>query len=541
MSQAPAQPPQAIERGRLAYGARDWPGCVAELLAADVVVPLELPDLRRLGIARFLAGDAAGSVETLMRSHRVALAQEHWTAGAETAFWHAWMLYLAGEHARAAGWLARARTIAEEHEVDEAVAALPATLEARHLVELGRCDEALELAGQAAATGRRLGAPDLHVLGLLAASMALIRLGRGAEALPRLDEVMAGVEADELTPTVAGLAYCAVLAACLSLHDIRRAAEWTTALTDWCETQSGLVPYRGQCLVHRTQVLILEGAWSAADAQGRLACAHLAGPPQGDAWYHLGELQRLRGDVEAAEDAYRRANSAGRQPEPGLALLRLAQGRTAAAASATRRLVAEEGRLDRADVLVAHAEVMVAVGDLTAARAAADELAGAAASLASPVLAGHAAAAQGAVALASGAPAEALDCLRVACRQFVDLGLPYHAARARARVAEALDLLGDAEAATYERDAARESFQSLGAAADAAALVPEEGLPGGLTAREMEVVRLVATGLSNRAVADALVLSDKTVARHLANIYTKLGISSRSAATAYAYDHGLMS
>src|SRR5689334_22845716 len=194
MSQAAEPPPQALVRGRLAYDARDWPGCVAELVAADGVVPLELPDLRRLGIARFLAGDAAGSVETIMRSHRLALAQEHWTAGAETAFWHAWMLYLAGEHARAAGWLARARTIAEEHEVDEAVAALPATLEARHLVETGRCDEALELAGRAAAAGRRLGAPDLHVLGLLAASMALIRLGRGAEALPRLDEVMAGVE-----------------------------------------------------------------------------------------------------------------------------------------------------------------------------------------------------------------------------------------------------------------------------------------------------------------------------------------------------------
>ena len=529
----------SVEHGRRAYDARDWPGCVAALSEAAAEAPLELADLRRLGVARFLVGDRDGSLETLAHGHRAALGQGHWTAAAETAFWHAWMLYLGAEHARAAGWLARARTIAEEHEVDEAVAMLPATLEARHLVETNRLEEALELAGTAVAAGRRLGAPDLHVLGLLAASMALIRMGRGGEALPRLDEAMATVEADELTPTVAGLAYCAVLAACLSLHDVRRAAEWTTALTDWCQTQSGLVPYRGQCLVHRTQVLTLEGAWPDADAQGRLACASLAGPPQGDAWYHLGELMRLRGDVAGAEDAYRRANAAGRQPEPGLAMLRLAQGRSDAAAAATRRLVDEPGRLDRPDVLIAHVETMVAVDDLEAAARAAQELADLAETLSSAVLAGHAAAAKGTVALASGRPGDALVCLRTALHHFTDLGLPYLAARSRARMAQALDRLGDPTAAGYERDAAGEAFRALGATVDAAALGVEPDRPDGLTAREVEVIRLVATGRSNRAIAEELFLSEKTVARHLANIYTKLGIASRSAATAYAYDHGL--
>ncbi|MDH2416533.1 helix-turn-helix transcriptional regulator [Nocardioides sp. CER19] len=536
MSQAVGQ---ALELGRRAYDARDWPTCAAALTEAERVAPLPPDDMRRLGVARFLVGDREGSLETLTRGHRLALAHGLWTGAAESAFWHAWMLYLGNEHARAAGWLARARTIAEEHEVDEAVAMLPATLEARQLVETGRLDEALEVAAGAVAAGRRLGAPDLHVLGLLSGSMALIRLGRGGEALPRLDEVMATVEADELTPTVAGLAYCAVLAACLALHDVRRAAEWTTALADWCESQSGLVPYRGQCLVHRTQVLTLEGAWPDADVQGRLACASLAGPPQGDAWYHLGELMRLRGDFADAEDAYRRANTAGRQPQPGLALLRLAQGRSEAAASATRRLAAEPGRLDRPDVLAAHVEVMAAVGDLPAAREAAAELADLAEELASPLLAGHAAAAKGTVALAAGQPVEALVCLRAALGHFVDLGLPYHVARVRVRLARALDLVGDPEAAAYELDTARAGFDALGAAADLAGLEVADSLPGGLTAREAEVLRLVATGRSNRAVADALVLSEKTVARHLANIYTKLGISSRSAATAYAYDHGL--
>jgi ATP/maltotriose-dependent transcriptional regulator MalT len=529
-----------LEEGRRAYDARDWPACVSALTEAEGEAVLEVPDLRRLAVALFLAGNPAGSLEVLTRGHRTALAQQQWTAAAETAFWHAWMLYIAGEHARAAGWLARARTIAEEHEVDEAAAALPDALEARHLIETGRSEEALVLATRAVAAGRRLGAPDVHVLGLLSASMALIRLGRGAEAVPRLDEAMARVEADELTPTVAGLAYCAVLAACLTLHDVRRAVEWTSALTEWCETQSGLVPYRGQCLVHRTQILTLEGAWPAADAQGRLACAALAGPPQGDAWYYLGELHRVRGDFAAAEDAYRQANTAGRQPEPGLALLRLAQGRADAAAASTRRLVAEEGRLDRPDVLIAHAEVMIAVGDLDAARAAVEELSGLAEQLGSPVLTGHAAALQGGVVLAAGAPAEALTCLRTAVQAFTALGLPYLAARVRPGIARALDRLGDREAAVLEREAAQAVFASLGASADLAALGAGRSRADGLTAREVEVIRLVASGRSNRAVAEALVLSERTVARHLANIYTKLGISSRSAATAYAYDHGLV-
>ncbi|SFB99425.1 DNA-binding response regulator, NarL/FixJ family, contains REC and HTH domains [Nocardioides terrae] len=531
---------EPVEEGRRAYDARLWPTCVAALSEAEQESALELSDLRRLAVALFLTGDPVRSLDVLARGHRAALAQRQWTAAAETAFWHAWTLYIAGEHARAAGWLARACTIAEEHDVDEAVAALPATVEARHLVETGRSEEALALATQAVASGRRLDAPDLHVLGLLGASMALIRLGRGAEAIPRLDEAMATVEADELTPTVAGLAYCAVLAACLALHDVQRAAQWTTALAGWCETQSGLVPYRGQCLVHRTQVLTLEGAWPAADAQGRMACAALVGPPQGDAWYHLGELQRMRGDFTAAEDAYRRANTAGRQPEPGLALLRLAQGRAEVAAAGTRRLMGEPGRLDRPDVLVAHAEVMTAVGDLDAAREAVEELAALAGRLDSPVLTGRAAALQGAVVLADDQPALALTCLRKAVHVFTELGLPYLAARVRPQIARALDLLGDPEAAAFERDAARAVFESLGAAADAAALRGEESRPDGLTAREVEVIRLIASGRSNKAVAETLVLSEKTVARHLANIYTKLAISSRSAATAYAYDHGLV-
>lgn len=529
-----------LVRGRAAYARSDWPACATALASANEGSALGAEDLRRLAVARFLVGDGEGSLRALARVHREALAEHDWTGAADAAFWHAWMLYVGGEHARAGGWLARACTVVEQHQVDPAVAALPSTLRARHLIETGQPEAALELAARAATTGQALGAPELHVMGLLAASMALIRLGRAPEALPRLDEVMATIEVGELAPTVAGLAYCAVIAACMSLHDIRRAAEWTAALSEWCATQSGLVPYRGQCLVHRTQIRTLEGAWAEAITEAAQACDLLTGPAVGDGWYHLGELHRLRGDEEQAEACYRRANTAGRQPDPGLALLRLAQGRSDTAVAAMRRLHDEPARLDRADVLAAYVEVMAAVGDVPAATAAARELREMADRLASDVLSGHAASAEGTAALAAGRPAEAIVCLRPALATFVDLRLPYLAARTHERLGAALELIGESDAASLERDAARAGFEALGAVPDLARLGTPAAAPGGLTAREVEVIRLVATGRSNRAVADELVLSEKTVARHLSNIYTKLGITSRAAATAFAYDHHLV-
>jgi ATP/maltotriose-dependent transcriptional regulator MalT len=283
----------------------------------------------------------------------------------------------------------------------------------------------------------------------------------------------------------------------------------------------------------------MQGDWADALDEARRACERLSGDATGNAWYQLGEVHRLRGEYDEAEAAYRQANSHGREPEPGLAMLRFTRGRTEAAITTFRRLYAESGRIDRVDVLCGYVQVMLAAGDLEAAEVAADEL-GSVPDAAPLVHRACAAEAHGSVLLARGDAAGALASLRPAWQLWHALGMPYESARVRVRIGSACRMLGDETAASLEDGAAREAFLRLGAGPDLERLVGNTGRPDGLTSREVEVLRLVAAGHTNREVAAELVLSEKTVARHLSNIYTKLGIGSRSAATAYAYDHSLV-
>jgi ATP/maltotriose-dependent transcriptional regulator MalT len=306
-----------------------------------------------------------------------------------------------------------------------------------------------------------------------------------------------------------------------------------------------LVPYRGQCLVHRAQIKMLQGAWSDALDETLSACEVLRDPFIADAYYLLGELHRLRGEFDAAEAAFRRANSGGRRPEPGLVRLRVAQGRLDDAATTIRRLRTEEhdGPV-HAEVLAACVDVMVETGDLTVARDACEELTALEAATGSPLLGALAARATGTVLMAAGQPGEALQVLRRGWRIWQDLDLPYDAALTRVLSGRCLRALGDEDSAQMELDSARWVFDRLGAGPDLAVVDALAGTPtpvaGGLTRRELDVIKLVASGLTNRAVANELFLSEKTVARHLSNIYAKLDLPSRAAATAYAYDHGLV-
>jgi DNA-binding CsgD family transcriptional regulator len=266
-------------------------------------------------------------------------------------------------------------------------------------------------------------------------------------------------------------------------------------------------------------------------------------PAAGAAAYQLAELHRLRGEAAEAEEAYRRASRWGREPQPGLALLRLAQGQPAAAQAAIRRALEEAVDLPgRARLLPAAAEIALAAGDRAAARAAAGELAEAAGRLDAPLLDATAAAASGAVRLADGDARAALVDLRAAWAAWRELGAPYEAARARVGIGLACRALGDPDSAALELDAARAVFEELGAAPDLAGLERLTGRApaGGLTPREVQVLRLVATGKTNRAIAAELLLSERTVDRHVSNIFTKLGVSSRAAATAWAYQHQLV-
>jgi DNA-binding CsgD family transcriptional regulator len=364
-----------------------------------------------------------------------------------------------------------------------------------------------------------------------------------------LDEAMVAASAGELTPVVTGIVYCSAIASCHRVFALERVREWTAALSNWVEAHPQLGLFNGHCLVHRAEVLELNGAWPEAVDEARRAVTrcvrHVEREAAGRAHYQQAEIHRLRGEFAIAEAAYLEASRAGFEPQPGLALLRLAQGDTGAAASASRRIVgATRERLARLRFLPAHVEIMLAVDDLDAARAASQELRDTAAAVDTDVLAAIADHARGSVELASGNPQAVLEPARRAFRIWQQIGAPYLAARLRVLLARACTALGDAEGAGLELLCAREVFEKLGALTDLAALdaiaKADIAPSGGLTARELQVLRLLATGKTNKVMARELSLSEKTIDRHVSNIFAKVGVATRSAATAFAYEHKLI-
>jgi DNA-binding CsgD family transcriptional regulator len=541
---------ETLDRGRKAFGRRAWEEAFTHLSAADRESALEGEDLERLATAAYLLGRDADCPDLWARAHHRHLGQGNRERAARCAFWLAVGLLEKGESAQGSGWIARGRRLLGDGGlacVEQGYLLLPAALQC---IDEGDNAAADATFGRAAGIGERFGDADLVALARHGQGRALIRLGRPAEGVALLDEAMIAVTAGEVSPIVVGDVYCGVISGCQEIFDWRRAQEWTAALARWCEAQPDLVAYRGQCLVRRAEILQLRGAWPDALGEARRACERLSRPPGqpgiGAAYYQQGELHRLRGDFAAAEEAYRRAGECGRKPQPGLSQLRLAQGQIAAAATAIRRVLDEaQDRRTRSRMLAAAVEVELAAGEIAAARAAAAELATIAAELGAPFLSAASDQAGGAVLLAEGDARAALAALGRAAAIWQELEVPYEGARARVLIGLACRALDDEAAAALELDAARSVFQGLGAEPDAARVEQlsrgrPSGAPGGLTAREVQVLRQVAAGRSNRAIAGELHISEKTVARHLSNIFVKLGLSSRAAATAYAYRHDLV-
>lgn len=534
-----------VEQARASFARRSWGEAYRRFAAVDATSPLDLDDLERLGLAAYLSGLDEESTLAWSRAHREALRREDPRRAARNAVSIGSGLLFRGETAPAGGWFARAERVLEGCG-DCAERASTRIWDAFVRMWGGDPERAESVFADGVAVGRRFDDADLVTMSLLGQGMCRIMVGEVAAGLALLDEVMVGVTAGEVSPMHAGIAYCTVIAGCSEVFDLRRARQWTAALTRWCDAQPDLVPYQGNCLVHRCELMQLAGAWSDAMAVARQACDHLSGPVTwdtlGSAYYQLGELQRLRGEFAEAEDSYRRASESGRRPEPGLALLRLAQGRVDLAAGVLRRAVNETLEPPaRARILPAYVETMIASGDMPAARAGAEELGQIAEVLDAPYLRAVAASAEGAVSLAEGDPRSALRALRVAGTAWRELDAPYETARVQVMIGLACGELGDLETSALEIGGARKAFEQLGAAPDIERLDALVGRPsGGLTAREVQVLRLLASGKTNRAIAGELGLSEKTVARHVSNTFAKLGVPSRAAATAYAYENGLI-
>ena len=515
----------------------------------EVVSGLDGKELEQQATGAYLAGRVGDALGALQRAQQVHARQGDHRRAARNAFWLGFILLSRGELAQGSGWLARARRLLEHEPPDcaeQGYLLLPAALEQM----AGEPAAARLTAARAAGIGRQAGDPDLVALATFLQGAAAVTGGSVDGGMALLDEAMVSVVAGEVSPEVAGWVYCGVIDVCQEVAELGRAREWTQALTAWCDSRPGMLTFTGQCLVHRAELLRLGGAWAEAVDVARRAAERLAEADDeqavGGACYQQAEAHRVLGELEAAEDAYRRAARGGHEPQPGLALLRLAQGRTDAAAAAIRRALGETGdRLARARLLPAAVEVLLAAGDPGAAGEAAAELAGIAARFNTQALRAAAGHAQGAVLLATGDPGAAVPALRAAWRAWRELEAPYEAARARLLLGLACRALGDEDAATMELDDARAELARLGAGPDLERLERLTGPAsapgaGGLTGRELQVLRLLAAGETNHAIARALQLADKTVDRHVTNIYSKLDVSSRAAATAYAYRHHLV-
>jgi ATP/maltotriose-dependent transcriptional regulator MalT len=526
-----------------------WADAYSGLCRAEESTSLAGEDLELLACAAYLLGHVEECRQALQRAHRAYVEGGHPRRAAWCVFWVAFSLLLEGDLAQASGWLARADRLLE-HELEECaehgLLLLPISVQASAAGDHPRAQDA---AARAAEIGRRVGDADLFALALHFHGRALVKQGRVREGLALLDEAMVAVVAGEVWPPVAGNIYCSMIDACQEMSDLRRAHEWTAALALWWEKQPDMVTFTGQCLVHRAEILQLHGAWPEAVEETKRARERLAHAADkyatGAAAYRLAEVYRARGDFAAAEEAYREASRWGHEPQPGLALLRLSEGKSKAAEAAIRRVVAETtDRLRRSKLLPGHIEIMLAIGDVPAAREAANELTEIADDYTS-ILRASAGHARGAVLLAEGDPREALVALRGAWQVWREVDAPYEAARVRVLIALGCRALGDEDAAAMELDAARRVFAQLGAAPDLTRVTTltrkqTDTAAHGLTARELQVLRLVATGKTNHAIATDLLLAEKTVDRHVTNIFTKLGVSSRAAATAYAYEHRLL-
>lgn len=570
----------ALFEARTAFAGRRWEDAYALFAAADhepaartaktgdangePAERLPLDDLGKYARSASLTARDREAFALLERGYERSLAADEDLIAADFAFWLGFRLFSLGEAGRAQAWLERVRDIADRHGdcVQQGYLLVP-RIHRELLAHRNR--EALALVTEAVACGERHGDPDLVALARQLGGRALIEDGDVDAGIRMLDEAMLTATTAVTEELTRGLVYCAVLGCCERVFAVDRAREWAAVLGDWCDAQSQLGTFNGTCRVHRAELFRFAGEWDASLAEaGRVAAAATSDRHErAVAAYELAQVHRLRGDAAEAERWYAAAASAGVDPQPGLSLLRLAQGDIdAAVGGITRALATTSSALGRVRLLPAAVEILDAAGHHDRAAAAAEEIAAIADEFATPVLHAEAALATGRMLLSAGDPAAAVDPLTEALTGWDALGALHDGARTRILLAEAFATLGDADGARMQRDAALAVFDDLGALPDAQRLDAQRldaqrldtqhtGDPSArgtntdpprriLTPREEGVLRLAATGITNKQIAVRLGLSTRTVDRHVSNILAKLGVPSRAAATAYAYEHDLL-
>jgi len=539
-----------LEEARAHFEQRTWEDAFQSFARAERATPLECDDLELLAWSAALTGRDKELLETLERLHHNLIDAGQCLRAARTAFFIALRLFALHNPGQANGWLVRAARLVEREGGDCAEQGYLLLPVVEHHLRAGEDDAACAVAARAAEIGERFEEPDLTAFARQQQGRALMRQGHVDRGVALLDEAMVAVTSGDVSPIIAGLVYCSVIASCQQVYAWDRMREWTKALSAWCQEQAQLVTFTGTCLMHRADVMQLRGAWSEAIEESHRACGRLSPDTDpealGDAHYQQGEIHRLRGELTEAEDAYRSASQVGREPQPGLALLRLQQGRMEEAIGAIRRVLdTTPAAWRRTGLLPACVEIFVVAGDLDEARAACVELEHLAETFDTEIVRAMAGHARGAVLLAEGDPRAAVTPLRNAFHVWRKVGAPYIAARIRVLVGRACRALGDEDGAVLELSAAQDVFEQLGAAPDVAKLhaEPKESAHSnehGLSPRELQVLRMVASGKTNKAIAAELCLSERTVDRHVSNIFVKVDVSSRAAATAFAYEHDLV-
>ncbi|MBM7831897.1 DNA-binding NarL/FixJ family response regulator [Agromyces cerinus] len=534
----------ALDAGRAAATERRWADAYEQLAGVDATDGLGASDLELLATAALLRGEPQASGEAWSRAYEAHLAADDPTGAARSASWLALQLIELGDFTRSVLWAARAMRLTAAMPHPGALAGFVRMAPA--VAQLGSGDpfEARHRFEEGLAIAERHDDRELVALTMLGLGKSLIETGAIEEGFACFDRAMAAVEAGDVAPVPTGVIACALISDAMMAFDLDRATAWTGVLDRWCRGQPELITFSGQRHALEAALLLLRGAWAEASNAAELALSRFrAGDYRAvyGAPYQLAELGRLRGAFHSAEALYRRAGESGWEPQPGLSLLHLAVGRTRLAQDEIRRTVAGSDPFTRRFLLPALVEIEIAAGDLEAARRAVGELGEASGQSPPPMLVATVADSEARVLLAEAAPAAALDAARAAAEAWLVLGAPFERARSMVSAGRALLALGDRDAGLAEFRSARETFLALGADPDLVVLeqLVGERRGGALTPRELEVIRLVSRGLTNRAIGAQLSLSEKTVARHIANIFAKLELSSRAAATAYAYEKGL--